>query len=75
MRKGKGKSIHVLIDKRPRSSTKVTIDHDSSFFSTSYLSKENFVAAWNVMSAFLINFFVLKIKIIKMALVYIPAIK
>ena len=58
MRKGKGKSIHVLIDKRPRSSTKVTIDHDSSFFSTSYLSKENFVAAWNVMSAFLINFFV-----------------
>ena len=58
MRKGKGKSIHVLIDKRPRSSTKVTIDHDSSFLSTSYLSKENFVAAWNVMSAFLINYFV-----------------
>ena len=58
MRKGNGKPIHVLIDKRPRSSTKMTIDHDSFFFSTSYLSKENFVAAWNLMSAFLINFFV-----------------
>ena len=58
MRKGKGKSIHVLIDKRPRSSTNVAIDHDSSFLSTSYLSQENFVAAWNLMSAFLINYFV-----------------